>query len=427
MEEGVTIKFLVPVWSFCNSSPFFKLQKPPSEMPFNSILFHHFYLSTQILTIIVLILMLHKILHAKLSKAVVSLILINSYALFYMFGYIMEHTSKNLDVMCFCVKVEYIGQYGLIISVLWFFDIFFNCKYRRWLYFLVTVGGGFCILAVCTLENNQLFYESVNIADYGTYAMLRLTPGILYKLFYCIDLLIFVRIEVFGIRKLKSSEGLERRRNKLIVTSPLYPLLAILVKWTGISKEYDLMAFGILGFVGSLTIAIIRYDYFETIRNDMECDPLTGVSCRDYFENRIQMYLKDGICGAFFMLDLDNFKEINDTYGHLEGDNVLISLANTLKKMTEDEYAITRMGGDEFSLFIPQVVNEGELEVISKRIIEEFKAEQKRKGLRCCCSCSIGIAIYNGVPDVNFIRLYENADKALYFSKKSGKGKWKIF
>lgn len=404
-----------------------KLMPPPQRPSVGGIYFHHFYLSIQILTILVLILMLHNILRAKLSKSVNSLLLMNVFSLIYMFGYVLEHTSTDLNVICTCIKVEYFGQYGITIAVLWFFDIFFERKCRKWIYLPVTLLTGLCVLCVFTMERHTLFYNSILLKDYGSYALVISKPGIMYKLFYFMVLLIFARIELLGLKKFRHGEPLEKHKNLLIVTSPLYPLAAILIKWTGLSTEYDLMALGILGFIGSLTIAIIKYSYFDTIRSDTECDPLTGVSSRDFFENRIEMYIKDNVSGSLFMLDLDNFKEINDTYGHLEGDNVLISLADTLKDVAKDKYSITRIGGDEFSLYLPKIVGEHELAHIADAIIANFKEEQKKKELRCCCSCSIGIAVYNGVSDVSFIRLYENADKALYLAKKSGKGKWKIF
>lgn len=431
-KVGVTIKFLVPIINLYNANPLHTMKKMPMKEPtlqrYSNILnLHHFYLSMQILTILVLIVMLHKVLHAKMSKAVISITLVNVFSLFYMFGYVMEHMTVNLNVMCFCIKVEYFAQFGLLVALLWFFDIFFELVHRTWIYVLVSALCGICVLSVFTMEYNTFFYRSVTLKDYGSFKVIHLVPGALYKLFYAINLLIFARVELLGFRKLRETESLERRKNILIVTSPLYPLCSILVKWTGLVKEFDLMAFGILGFVSSLTIAIIKYDYFDMLRNDTECDSLTGVSSRDYFENRIEMYLKDKICGSFIMIDLDNFKDINDTYGHLEGDNVLISLADSLKIIAQDEYAITRMGGDEFSLFLPKVISPDDLEKVSERIIRVFKDEQRRRGLHCCCSCSIGIASYNGVTDVSFTRLYENADKALYLAKKSGKGKWKIF
>ena len=82
-------------------------------------------------------------------------------------------------------------------------------------------------------------------------------------------------------------------------------------------------------------------------------DPLTGMRNRSGVAEQIDAVLKSGEKGAFFIMDMDNFKAVNDTYGHIEGDKVLVRFAKALRKIIEPGDLIARLGGDEFILFSP--------------------------------------------------------------------------
>ncbi|SET55098.1 diguanylate cyclase (GGDEF) domain-containing protein [[Clostridium] polysaccharolyticum] len=353
--------------------------------------------------------------------------MLDIFSLFYMLAYIMEHTTKSMDVMCTSIKIEYAGQYGFIMSMMMFYDLYFERTRKRILYYLEAFVCSVCVIAVFTMEHNHLFYTSRKLKEIGQYAVIQLKPGVLYFVFYISNLFIILHIELLGIQKLKTCKDRERTSCILMMAGPLFPLLSVLVKWSGVTHNYDLMALGILGILSCISVAVVKYDYLELIRNDSETDPLTGLSNRLFFTSQVSSYLQNQTHGAFIMLDVDNFKNVNDTFGHGEGDRVLVSLSDSLKMLVADEYFIARMGGDEFCIFLPNVTRKKTLTRFSQQLLSTFKEDQKRKELKSSCSCSIGIAIYNGSARTAFEEIYEWADNALYDSKNSGKGQWKFY
>jgi|GEM_PF-2117499 len=129
----------------------------------------------------------------------------------------------------------------------------------------------------------------------------------------------------------------------------------------------------------------------------------------------------------FCLIDLDFFKEINDCFGHAEGDRVLIRFAESLRNVFGEKSIIARMGGDEFGVFCSHLKNEEQI----KEVVEKFKSEVfkiKKGDSDNGVTTSIGIAAFNAVAsDFNFRVLYNQADNALYKVKKKGRDGWEIF
>ena len=128
---------------------------------------------------------------------------------------------------------------------------------------------------------------------------------------------------------------------------------------------------------------------------------------------------------AFFILDIDNFKTVNDTCGHAVGDQVIADFAGRIKRQFREEDIVGRIGGDEFAVFVP--VPSGEwvnmkADGLSQALHYEFTDGHKS----CSISASIGVAI---APEAGttFEALYQNADTALYETKKRGKNGYTIY
>lgn len=164
------------------------------------------------------------------------------------------------------------------------------------------------------------------------------------------------------------------------------------------------------------------------IHNQMmaDVDPLTGLYNRRHCEEQINQLVAFGREGALFMIDLDNFKLVNDTYGHIEGDHVLKLFAKTLKNLAIDDEIICRIGGDEFILFYPDVKSRRKISKFAAGIIDTFTSAIAGTPYETMLSVSIGISICPG-DGTNFEQLYANADKALYCVKKRGKNNYQFF
>lgn len=151
-------------------------------------------------------------------------------------------------------------------------------------------------------------------------------------------------------------------------------------------------------------------------------DSLTGLLNHAAFRSDLELKLLQGKCRiVMLMMDMDHFKEYNDTYGHHNGDKYLILMAQTLEAALRKEDRACRMGGDEFAaalLFQPDVSEEKiqeRVRMIFDKINLTLKAVEGGSGL------SMGVAFAE--PELTFNQLYELADKALYQAKESGRGR----
>lgn len=158
------------------------------------------------------------------------------------------------------------------------------------------------------------------------------------------------------------------------------------------------------------------------LEQQLKLDSLTGLYNRTATENYINEVLSDPKNqSAFLMIDIDDFKRINDTYGHLHGDLFLRSFADLLKNTFTHGELISRLGGDEFSVFIHNYVSRSEIEVLTNEFLNALEAITEIP-----FSVTIGIAFSNS-SITNFPVLYKNADNALYHSKRSKKGSYCIY
>lgn len=159
-------------------------------------------------------------------------------------------------------------------------------------------------------------------------------------------------------------------------------------------------------------------------------DPLTGLPNRRCFFERLGRIVaeceRDTRKFVLFFIDLDDFKHINDTYGHEVGDQVLIATGNRLKECIRETDFVARLGGDEFSVVVHDIVESESLDHLSRRIRTTLQELMHIGSVECKINASIGIAVY---PDSgnDSETLLKNADSAMYEIKKNGKDGIRIF
>lgn len=158
----------------------------------------------------------------------------------------------------------------------------------------------------------------------------------------------------------------------------------------------------------------------ETIKS--YTDMLTGLKNRAYLEKELKKLLEEGHGGTLFMTDLDNFKSMNDTYGHMVGDAVLQNFADTLKEYSKEDDILCRLGGDEFVAFFTDVTEKSEAADKAAGVIKTFAEKMGAMGYAGIVSVSIGAKITKGGE--TFETLYSDADDTLYFVKENGKNSY---
>ena len=128
------------------------------------------------------------------------------------------------------------------------------------------------------------------------------------------------------------------------------------------------------------------------IKSKSQQDALTGLWNRSYTENTINTRIKKGERGALFMIDMDNFKAINDIYGHIEGDNTLKMFADTMRDFSSENDILCRIGGDEFIMFVSGETTKEEIGALADNIILSLCHKIEQKKFETNSSVSIGIA-----------------------------------
>lgn len=154
-------------------------------------------------------------------------------------------------------------------------------------------------------------------------------------------------------------------------------------------------------------------------------DALTGLRNRDYLHMKIKELLEEGQSGALCMIDLDNFKKINDTYGHIVGDKTLQLFADVLRKHVRAGDIACRLAGDEFVVYYNGITSREVLAKKAEGIIRVFAEKMGAIGYAGIVSVSIGIVI--GEAGDEFQELYSKADKSLYFVKNNGKNAYHFY
>lgn len=152
-------------------------------------------------------------------------------------------------------------------------------------------------------------------------------------------------------------------------------------------------------------------------------DGLTDLLNRRYLENMLDKADTPIEQGYFLLLDLDNFKLVNDSFGHVIGDEVLIRFSKVLQEEVEEKDVVCRVGGDEFVVFISGENSDDKIRSIARRLIAGIEFEVNDLISDACdfkLSVSVGIA-KKPADGSRFQELYSAADKALYYVKQNGK------
>ena len=155
-------------------------------------------------------------------------------------------------------------------------------------------------------------------------------------------------------------------------------------------------------------------------------DALTGSLNYQGIVDYVNAYLtNDDAAGAFIFLDLDNFKSVNDTYGHQTGDVVLKRVVKTLQELVSPEDYVARIGGDEFVVFIKGLTESERAEIYANRICQNIASLSVSEQIFSHISCSVGVVL---APQDGrkYAQLYQIADALTYESKKKGKNQYSL-
>jgi diguanylate cyclase (GGDEF)-like protein/PAS domain S-box-containing protein len=185
-----------------------------------------------------------------------------------------------------------------------------------------------------------------------------------------------------------------------------------------------------LRIIGTHTDITERKNAEALIRQQAFFDTLTGLPnrrmLRDRLEQEIRHCKRDIHQLAILFIDLDHFKEVNDTLGHDSGDQLLVEAARRIRACVRDADTVARMGGDEFTVILTDISNTDHLEPLLQKILRSMDALFQIGDEQVFVSASIGITLYP-LDGTEIEDLYKNADQALYVAKGEGRNRFSFF
>ncbi|KNY30406.1 bifunctional diguanylate cyclase/phosphodiesterase [Pseudobacteroides cellulosolvens] len=200
----------------------------------------------------------------------------------------------------------------------------------------------------------------------------------------------------------------------------------ILVKGKAIKDE----AGNLVRMAGSITNINDKKIHEQMIKKLAYYDLLTGLPnklvLKEHTGKAVEDAIKSGNSGVLVLIDIDNFKLLNDSFGHYYGDLLLVELSNMLISIFDSTCMVSRTGGDEFAVLIPKVSSDSLIKEYIDKIMAAFSKTFNVDGNIFYITASMGIALF---PDESkdFDTLLKNADTAMNYAKKMGKPNYKIY
>lgn len=174
----------------------------------------------------------------------------------------------------------------------------------------------------------------------------------------------------------------------------------------------------------------IRKSYEEQLLHQANYDSLTGLPNRLLALDRLTVALayakRHDLAVAVLFVDLDDFKLVNDTLGHVVGDKLLVEVAKRFSQVMRDGDTVARLGGDEFLVVVPDVVDPQEAETISEKVINTLLRPIELEGRMVYIGASVGVSLYPEDGQDSTI-LMRNADSAMYMAKEGGRNTFRFF
>ena len=197
-----------------------------------------------------------------------------------------------------------------------------------------------------------------------------------------------------------------------------------------VSKSAVRDATGTLYFLTSVRDVTKEHALSTQLSHQALHDSLTGLPNRVLFENRLSQAhartARRGGWNAVMLLDLDDFKEVNDTFGHLVGDELLVALARRFEEVTRSTDTLCRFGGDEFIYLAEELASPAQAEEVAERLLGVLAKPFSLAGTKVQQHASIGAVVLEGTGKA-WTELIGDADAALYEAKRQGKGRHVVF
>ena len=167
------------------------------------------------------------------------------------------------------------------------------------------------------------------------------------------------------------------------------------------------------------------YRLVEKATTDQMTGVLNKMSTKEVVTNLLKQDYKES--NIIIMIDIDNFKSINDMYGHDIGDQVIISICNIIKSSFRETDIVGRMGGDEFLVCLPEKFNYDNITTRVSQLLNDVQNSSIERNQQVVSGITLSVGIVNTFGNVNFDQLYHYADTAMYKAKSKGKNQYSVY
>lgn len=209
----------------------------------------------------------------------------------------------------------------------------------------------------------------------------------------------------------------------LVVRDPDSPGLALPLLLAGVGIS-------LAALLTSLIISWSRNERMQELQRQASLDSLTGLKNRRRFEEDLRVAMargrRDDTTGAVLMLDLDRFKEVNDTHGHQAGDQMIQEIAAVLRDRTRESDVLARIGGDEFAIVLPRCTP-AEARVVGESVAQAIAEHRSGDERLAPVTASVGVAMFGEDPRTSIESVISEADTAMYAAKDGGRDGVRVF
>lgn len=330
----------------------------------------------------------------------------------------LEVSSYNLEFFCsglnyptvwrtFFSVVGYIVRPALVYPFIYLLRRETKFKDNKWFFLdLIPLAFVFVVQMLAFGTKLVFWYDERNYFHRGPLGYISMIVTIIYLVEAAASI---VLAKVFG-----NKVGIS-----LIILVLGYVILAMVFE-----SYFDIRSLGISAAIFSIVYFMfaLQTNHLDMATRELkvlsETDALSQLSNRYYGEKMIDEALALRKAGLFAIIDLDDFKHINDTYGHMVGDEAIVKVAKVLKENLAKDDVVMRLGGDEFAVYSTHVVSKEEAEKSVKNLfdlVNQIKLSGVSGDFMICAS--VGVALYDGISETSFDSLYHEADKKLYEAK----------
>lgn len=490
------------------------------------------YIMAHVVALFIAVILLGYVLTITPSKAQNAVACFLVFATMYIFGFLLEITTKEVAGVYTATKLQFFSECLVFFFITYTMQELCHTRISGVIYALELVVSAYIMYCTFTYEKNGLMYKAITI-NYtaGSFPRMQVVEyGIAFYIFVLYSAMVCLYCVWIGVRSARFANDLQKKRLKYLLYAMLVMWLPYILKVFNLTNGYEIPALGIPFAALFVTISLVKYscldsisldfgnalnkgnegvivvdsthrilyfnrwittifgdvhkyddaysvpvlkeifiekkkaveleghtyeirveplieqnhvtgqilwvldltehyDYLNKVEESASKDSLTELYNRGFFEANVNRILSEKKNGAFIMVDLDNFKSVNDTYGHMTGDAALVSLATVLKNAEKSvrRYKLFsgRLGGDEFCMFVEGNVDKNWLMEFGQKQIRFYDEELIKINCEGVTSISLGIVkidadVYEK-GGTSYNDLYVKADKALYVAKGHGK------